>query len=63
MDRLEKDLDAASQGNDHHLKASLETLKRQIDGEIKNELAVPLQLLDSTEAEHPLFEALRGYRI
>lgn len=40
----------------------LDVLKRQIKGEIQNETAVPLELLDSTESEHPLFEALRGYR-
>jgi hypothetical protein len=63
MERLKKDLEVASQGKDYQFKMSLATLKRQIDGEIKNEIAVPLQLLNSTEVEHPLIEALRNYRI
>lgn len=63
MSRLEKDLEVASQGRDYQFKMSLATLKRQIDQEIKNEIAVPLQLLNSTEAEHPLIEALRNYRV
>jgi len=62
MDRLQTDLEAASDGRDYQLRTSLDVLKRQIEGEIQNEMAVPLQLLNSTEAEHPLCEALRGYR-
>lgn len=62
MSRLEEDLEQAVSGSDHQLKTSLNVLKRQIDGKIQNERAVPIELLNSTEAEHPLFEALRYYR-
>jgi hypothetical protein len=61
MDPVEKALeDARTSSDDYAFKLALHTLKRQIDGEIQNELHYNIALLDSTSAEHPLRDALHG---
>lgn len=64
MDAVEKALeDARTSSDDYAFKLALHTLKRQIDGEIQNELHYNIALLDSTSAEHPLLDALHGYQL
>lgn len=64
MDPIEEALDKAktSASDDFGFQSALYTLKRQIDGEIQNELLYNIDLLESTDAKHPLLEALRGYQ-
>lgn len=64
MDPIEEALDKAdtSASDDFVFRSALHTLKRQIDGEVQNELLYNIALLESTDAEHPLLEALRGYQ-
>jgi hypothetical protein len=64
MDPIEEALDKAntSASDDFGFQPALHTMKRQIDGEIQNELLYNIALLESTDAEHPLLEALRGYQ-
>jgi len=64
MDPIEEALDKAntSASDDIAFQSALHTLKRQIDGEIKNELFYNIALLESTDADHPLLDALRGYK-
>jgi hypothetical protein len=64
MDPIEEALDNAnaSASDDFGFQSALHTLKRQIDGEVRNELLYNIALLESTDAEHPLLEALRGYQ-
>lgn len=65
MDPIVEALEEAneSSSDDFGFKLALQTLKRQIDGEIANELFYNIELLESTDAEHPLLDALRGYQI
>lgn len=65
MDPIAEALEQAndSPADDFRFQSALNTLKRQIDGEISNEIYYNIALLDSTSADHPLLDALQGYRI
>lgn len=64
MDPIEEALEQAetSASEDFAFQSALHTLKRQIDEEIQNELLYNIALLESTDADHSLLEALQGYQ-